>query len=226
MDESSPDPLFSDRGHAGGALGRHLREEYGDSTDLLIVGVPDGGIPVARQVARILDAPLKVLVVEKLPVPSQPELAFGAVASGGGRYLDEEAVRRWGLPDEAVEAVTSRERGDLRRREEEFGPASALPVEGRTVIVVDDVAVNGSTLRAALRTVRDTGATTVVAAVPVAAPDSVDTLAPEASGPVCLHEANPFVSVGAHYDDRFSGSGLHRMRPQTPAARGIKSGRE
>lgn len=172
-----------------------------------MLGLPRGGVPVAFEVARILGAPLDVLVVRKLGVPSQPELAFGAVAAGGVRYVDREMVRRVGLSREQVEQVTAREREELRRREQEYrGDAGDLSLEGRTVLVVDDGVATGATLQAALRVLREAGTDRVVVAVPVAPADSLEQLEEEADEVVCLRTPAPFFAISPHY----------RSFPQTP----------
>lgn len=191
---------FEDRAEAGRQLGRRLKEEYGDRSDVLVLGLPRGGVPVAREVARILDAPLDVLVVRKLGVPTQPELAFGAIAAGGVRYVDDDMVRRVGLSDEQVEEVVSREREELRRREVEFrGDAGEIAVEGRTVLVVDDGVATGATLRAALRVLREADPGRIVVAVPVAPSDSLRELEGDADEVVCLRTPEPFFAISPHY---------------------------
>lgn len=191
---------FEDRAEAGRLLGRRLQEEYGDRSDVLVLGLPRGGVPVAREVARILDAPLDVLVVRKLGVPTQPELAFGAIASGGVRYVDDDMVRRVGLSDEQAEEVVGREREELRRREVEFrGDAGEIAVEGRTVLVVDDGVATGATLRAALRVLREADAGRIVVAVPVAPSDSLRELEGDADEVVCLRTPEPFFAISPHY---------------------------
>ena len=191
---------FRDRAEAGRELGRRLREEYGDRPDVLVLGLPRGGVPVAREVARILDAPLDVLVVRKLGVPTQPELAFGAIAAGGVRHVDREMVRRLGLSEEQIEDVVSREREELRRREVEFrGDAGELEVEGRTVLVVDDGVATGATLQAALRVLREADAGRVVVAVPVAPSESLRELEEDADEVVCLRTPEPFFAISPHY---------------------------
>lgn len=191
---------FEDRAEAGRLLGRRLQEEYGDRSDVLVLGLPRGGVPVAREVARILDAPLDVLVVRKLGVPTQPELAFGAIAAGGVRYVDDDMVRRVGLSDEQVEEVVGREREELRRREVEFrGDAGEIGVEERTVLVIDDGVATGATLRAALRVLREADAGRIVVAVPVAPSDSLRELEGDADEVVCLRTPEPFFAISPHY---------------------------
>jgi len=192
--------VFDDRAEAGRRLGRCLEEEFGQRPDVVVLGLPRGGVPVAVEVARILGAPLDVLVVRKLGVPSRPELAFGAVAAGGVRYVDREMVRRVGLSRKQIEEVTARERQELRRREEEYrGDAGDLSLEGRTVLVVDDGVATGATLQAALRVLREAGADRVVVAVPVAPADSLEQLEEDADEVVCLRTPDPFFAISPHY---------------------------
>lgn len=198
---------FEDRAAAGRALGTELQDEYGGRQDVLVLGLPRGGVPVAFEVARMLEAPLDVLVVRKFGVPAQPELAFGAIAAGGERYVDREIVSRVGLSDEQIEDVAAREREELRRREKEFrGEKGELPLAGHTVIVVDDGVATGATLRAALRVLRESDAERIVAAVPVAPAESLEELKEDAEEVVCLRTPEPFFAISPHY----------RRFPQTP----------
>lgn len=212
---------FEDRVEAGRQLGRRLQDEYGERGDLLVLGLPRGGVPVALEVARALDAPLDVLVVRKLGVPSQPELAFGAIATGGERYLDRDMIGRLGLSEEQVDEVVAREREELRRREEEYrGGAGDLRVEGRTVLVVDDGVATGATLQAALRVLREADAGRVVAAVPVAPAESLEQLEEDADDVVCLRTPEPFVAISPHYRSfpQTTDDEVRRLLAETPGA--------
>ena len=220
-DSAADGESFEDRAEAGRRLGRRLREEYGGRPDLLVLGLPRGGVPVAREVARALDAPLDVLVVRKLGVPSQPELAFGAIAGGGERYVDRDMVRRLGLSEEQIEEVTAREREELRRREDEYrGGRREVRVEGRTVLVVDDGVATGATLQAALRVLREADAGRIVVAVPVAPSDSLEKLAEEADEVVCLRTPEPFFAISPHYRSfpQTSDDEVRRLLREAPGA--------
>ena len=192
--------LFRDRRDAGQRLaGRleHLRRE-----DPIVVGLPRGGVPVAAEIARVLDAPLDVIVVRKLGVPHQPELGMGAIGEDGVRVLNDELIRLAGVQPDEIAAVETRERAELERRATRFrGDRPALSLAGRTVIVVDDGIATGGTARAALQVARAHGAARVVLAVPVAAQDSLRALATEADEVVCLETPAAFFAVGQWYAD-------------------------
>lgn len=168
---------FQDRRDAGRTLAARLGA-YARRSDVVVLALPRGGVEVAAEVARALNAPLDILVVRKLGVPWQPELAFGAIASGGVRVVHRYLVRELGLTPEAIAAVTETERAELERRERAFrGENPPLEVVGRTVIVVDDGIATGSTMIAAVRTLNERHPARVVVAAPVAARDTCRWLA-------------------------------------------------
>ncbi len=189
---------FADRAEAGrafaGALHRHA------DADTVVLGLPRGGVPVAYEVARALGAPLDVLVVRKLGVPHHPELAFGAIGEGGVRVLNDVVVHHVGLSENAMAAVEEAERAELQRRVEVFrGGRRALPLTGRTVIVVDDGFATGATARAAALVARAHGARRVVLAAPIGAPDTLAALRQVADEVVCLGAPAGFTAVGQGY---------------------------
>jgi predicted phosphoribosyltransferase len=191
---------FADRTEAGRELAAALRE-YAGREDVLVLALPRGGVPVAFEVARELDAPLDVFLVRKLGLPSQPELAIGAIASGGVRVLNDEVVRAAAVSPETIEHVTAREREELARRERVYrGERPALDVEGRTVILVDDGLATGSTMRAAIRALRLQRPARIVAAVPVAPAETCDDLRGEADEVVCPHTPAPFIAISIWYE--------------------------
>jgi putative phosphoribosyl transferase len=146
---------------------------YANRPDVIVLALPRGGVPVAFEVARALNVQLDVLIVRKLGAPDQPELALGAIASGGVRVLNEELLRYYTVPDEVIESVAAREQEELERRERIYrGDRPAPDVRGRTVILVDDGIATGTTMRSAVEALKKLGATSVVIAVPVA-PESV-----------------------------------------------------
>jgi predicted phosphoribosyltransferase len=192
--------VFEDRAHAGAQLAERLEAYRG--RDVLILGIPRGGVPVAAEVARRLDAELDIVVARKLGAPFQPELAIGAVTANGGRYLDEALVHEAGVTDDYLEAVTANEEAEAHRREERFrGKRPAPRIERRTVIVIDDGLATGATMRAAVRSVRKGRPARVVVAVPVGPPATCAALRGEADDVVALHEPEPFLAVGVHYRD-------------------------
>lgn len=166
-----------------------------------MLALPRGGVPVGYEVARALGVPLDVIVVRKLGVPQQPELGMGAVGEGGVTVLDDAIVRAGRVRATELAAVEARERAELERRVTRYrGDRPMLPVEGRTVIVVDDGIATGGTARAALRVAREHGARRVVLAVPVAPPDTLAELAADADEVVTLATPTPFLAVGQWYE--------------------------
>lgn len=168
----------------------------------LVLGLPRGGVPVAAEVARLLGAPLDVLLVRKLGVPFQPEVAFGAIGEDGVRVLNTQLVSRLSLTSGQIAEVETRERTELLRRVGRYrGDRPPLALAGRTVIIVDDGLATGATARAAVEVARARGAERIVVAVPVAPPDTVADLAAAASQVVCLLSPGLFRGVGEWYDD-------------------------
>ncbi|GAA3947598.1 phosphoribosyltransferase family protein [Actinomadura viridis] len=192
--------MFLDRTDAGRRLGERLRRLRGE--DVVVVGLPRGGVPVAFEVARAMGAPLDVIVVRKLGVPWQPELGMGAIGEGGAREINEEIVRLARVSAEELAAVEEREHTELERRARRFrGDRPRVPLRGRTVIVVDDGIATGSTARAACQVARAQGAARVVLAVPVAPPDWTARLGGDADELVCLDTPELFASIGQFYGD-------------------------
>ncbi|MFF5488948.1 phosphoribosyltransferase family protein [Streptomyces virginiae] len=192
--------LFTHRAEAGERLAEALRHLKGE--DPVVLGLPRGGVPVAYRVARALGAPLDVVVVRKLGVPHHRELGFGAIGEGGVRVVSEDIVRgsRLGPPD--IEAVEHAEAAELARQAARFrGDRPRVPLDGRTVIVVDDGIATGATAAAACEVVRAQGAARVVLAVPVAPPDAVARLGSTADEVVCLATPHAFRAVGEWYQD-------------------------
>ena len=191
---------FADRAEAGRELARllvGLRHERP-----VVIGLPRGGVPVAAEVARALDADLDVIVVRKLGVPDQPELAMGAIGEGGVLVLDADVIRIAGIDDATVAAVENDERDELERRVRRFRRGRpALSLAGRTAIVTDDGIATGATARAALQVARALGARRIVLAVPVAPPDSLDRLRTEADAVVSVLRPAAMWAVGAYYRD-------------------------
>jgi putative phosphoribosyl transferase len=190
---------FRDRADAGRRLGEHLLPLR--SPDVVVLGLPRGGVPVAAQVATALGAPLDVIVVRKLGIPYQPEVAMGAIGEGGVRVLDEVLVARAGVSSEEVDAVEQRERATLESRVERLRAGrERLDLTGRTAIIVDDGIATGATANAAALVARQLGAARVVIAVPVGGADAADRIA-EADEVVCLLQPLGFQAVGSYYRD-------------------------
>lgn len=192
--------LFQDRSDAGRRLAARLVHLRGE--DPIVLGLPRGGVPVAAEVARALGAPLDVIVVRKLGVPSHPELGMGAIGEDGVRVLNDDVVLLAGVKTDQIAAVEARERVEVGRRAERFRRARArVSLAGRTVVVIDDGIATGGTARAALQVVRAHGAARVVLAVPVSAPDTLREMMAEADEVVCLAAPEGFMGVGQFYDD-------------------------
>jgi putative phosphoribosyl transferase len=193
--------IFKDRADAGRRLAKELLE-YAGRPDVIVLGLPRGGVPVAREVAKTLDAPLDTFVVRKLGVPRYEELAMGAIASGGVRVLNRDVVQLMQVPDEVIEAVAAQERKELERRERAYrGDRPQSDLRGKTVIVVDDGLATGATMRAAVAALRMREPARIVIAVPTAAPDTRDSFEGEVDRIVCLTTPVPFVAVGTWYED-------------------------
>ncbi|GAA3125415.1 phosphoribosyltransferase family protein [Planomonospora alba] len=193
--------MFADRRDAGMRLAARVRERLG-GVDAVVVGLPRGGVPVAFEVAREIGAPLDVIVVRKLGVPAQPELGFGAIGEGGVRVLNDDVVRAVGVTPGEMAQVERRERDELDRRARRFrGDRPPVSLEGRTVVVVDDGIATGGTARAACRVARAHGAARVVSAIPVGAPDAIESLRGVADEVVCLHAPADLFAIGAWYTD-------------------------
>jgi putative phosphoribosyl transferase len=192
---------FRDRREAGRQLARHLAA-YANRPDVLVLALPRGGVPVACEVARALDAPLEVFLVRKLGLPGHEELAMGAVASGGVRVLNRDVVEALRIPPEIIDAVVNRELQELERREREYRGDRPLPdVRGKTVILVDDGLATGSTMRAAAEALRQQGPARLVVAVPAGSPQTCDEFRDEVDEIVCAITPEPFYAVGLWYDD-------------------------
>ena len=191
---------FADRVDAGQRLAERLDRLRGE--DVVVLGLPRGGVPVAAEVARALDAPLDVIVVRKLGVPFQPELAMGAVGEGGALVVNERVVRAAHVSEVEFAAVEGRAREEVQRRARRFrGDRPRLALEGRTALVVDDGIATGSTARAACHVARAQGAARVVLAVPVCPPETVRALRTEVDELVCLQAPASFSAVGQFYLD-------------------------
>lgn len=190
---------FLDRADAGRRLAEHLAPWR--SPDVVVLGLPRGGVPVAAEVAAGLGAPLDVIVVRKLGIPYQPEVAMGAIGEGGVRVLDDELVARAGVTPAELDAVEQRERATLDERVARFrSDAARLDLSGRTAIIVDDGIATGATATAACRVARQFGATRVIVAAPVGAPDAARRI-DGADEVVCLLQPPGFHAVGAYYRD-------------------------
>ena len=191
---------FRDRREAGRRLAERLSGLRASSP--LVLGLPRGGVPVAFEVAKALGAPLDVLVVRKLGVPFQPELGMGAVGEDGVRVLNPDVLRQAGVTETQLAAVEARERAEVEERAVRLRRGRpAIPLEGRTVVIVDDGLATGGTARAAVQVARARGADRVILAVPVAPPETVAALRRDADDVVAVETPEPFFAIGGWYSD-------------------------
>jgi putative phosphoribosyl transferase len=195
------EPIFQDRVEAGRKLAEQL-QKYANREDVIVLGIPRGGVPVAFEVAKALKAPLDIFVSRKLGTPGQEELAFGAVASGGVRVLDQEIVESVGISDQQMEQITEKVRMEVERREKLYrGDRPALKLEAKTVILVDDGIATGSSMRAAIAALRLLKPARIVVAVPVAPLSTCKHLKQEADELICVRTPEFFFAIGEFYSD-------------------------
>jgi putative phosphoribosyl transferase len=192
---------FANREEAGRLLAEKL-EKYAGRTDVVVLGLPRGGVPVAYEVAQRLGVSLDVFVVRKLGVPGFEELAVGAIASGGVRVLNEDIMRSLPNADQLIESVTEKETVELERREQTYRDGRPAPeLRDRVVILVDDGLATGATMRAAVAALRQQGVAKIVVAAPVGAPDTCRELEQEADETICATAPEFFQAVGQYYED-------------------------
>ncbi|MEN9735141.1 MAG: hypothetical protein RLZ45_3136 [Verrucomicrobiota bacterium] len=217
---------FRDRIEAGRALAQAMRR-FALWPDLLVLGLPRGGVPVAAEVARELNAPLDVLIVRKLGVPGWEELAFGAIASPGVRILNEDIVAHTRISEADIRRITDREQAELRRRELLYrGHVGAPDVTGRTVVVVDDGMATGATVHAAVLALREQHPGHLLLAVPIAPRDAVARMRPLVEELVVLRIPDDFVAVGQGYEvfDPTSDQEVRRLLAEAPRHRDHATG--
>lgn len=196
------EPIFQDRIDAGKALASDL-ETYADRDDVIVLALPRGGVPVAYEVAQRLRVPMDVFVVRKLGVPGHEEFGFGAIASGGIRFVNDEVVRALKMPEAMVERVVEREQAELERREISYrGDRPEPELKDRTVIIVDDGLATGSTMRAAVTALKTRDPKLIIVAVPVASEQACEDFKHEADVmSVCAVTPEPFYGVGMWYEN-------------------------
>ncbi|MCH8150993.1 MAG: phosphoribosyltransferase [Planctomycetes bacterium] len=202
--------MFTNREEAGRQLAQrllHVKDEHADG--VVVLGLPRGGVVVAAEIARVLDAPLDVLVVRKLGAPGQPELAIGAVTNGEQpqQVLNQQVIHMLGVSEAYLQEEIGRQLVEVRRRQELYrGGRPAVRLEGRTVIVADDGIATGATVRAGVQALRRSALGRIVLTVPVAPPEVAESLRTEVDQLVCLHTPSAFGAVGAFYADFFQTS--------------------
>src|SRR5947209_6232194 len=214
--------IYRDRAEAGRRLAAQLTD-YANRSDVLVLALPRGGVPVAYEVAKALRAPLDIFLVRKLGVPGHEELALGAIATGGVRVLNEEVMRHLDISPETIDALAMTEQRELQRRERSYrGKRSPPEVNGRTVILIDDGLATGSTMRAAVAALRRQGPARVIVAVPVGAPETCADFQGEADAVVCARTPEPFYAVGLWYQDftQTSDEEVHDLLRQAAGGQG------
>jgi putative phosphoribosyl transferase len=193
--------IFANRAQAGRLLAERL-QSYTKRPDVTALGIPRGGVAVAFEIAEALGVPLDVFVARKLGVPSQEELAFGAIASGGVRVLDPEIISAVGISDADIQEVTAQEQRELQRRERLYrGARAPLDIRGRTVILADDGIATGSSLRAAISALRQLQPARLIVAAPVAPHSTCGRLRQEVDDLVCVEMPRSFRAIGEFYED-------------------------
>ena len=193
--------IYRDRRDAGKCLAPRL-SEYANRDDVIVLALPRGGVPVAYEVAKALRAPLDIFLVRKLGVPGHEELAMGAIATGGVRFVNDDVVKYLKIPDEVIDAVAAHELKELKRRERAYrGDRSEPDVHGKTVILVDDGLATGSTMRAAAASLRQQEPARIVVAVPVSAVQTCNEYRMGVDEIICADTPEPFMGVGMWYRD-------------------------
>ena len=215
-------PRFQDRSEAGKILAAHVAKAV-DDPDIIVLALPRGGVPVAFEVARSLRAPMDIYVVRKLGLPGEEELAIGAIASGGVRVLNRALIAHLQIPEELIERVTAQQSIELERREQLYrGTRGLIPLRGHTTILVDDGLATGATMLAAARSVRAQQPRRIVVAVPVASSSACEDIREDVDQTVCVVTPEPFLAVGAWYDD-FSQTSDSEVRSLLAQSRGEAS---
>lgn len=213
--------IFRDRSDAGQYLATKLLQ-YKDREDVLVLALPRGGVPVAFEVAQVLQVPMDIFLVRKLGVPGHEELAMGAIATGGVRVLNEDTVNYLGIPPDVIDSITEMELKELKRREIAFRGNRPEPnVKGKTVILIDDGLATGSTIRAAAQALRGQDPARIIVAVPVSAPQTCDEYRMGVDEIVCAVTPKRFLGVGRWYHD-FSQTTDEEVRDLLELARGEK----
>jgi putative phosphoribosyl transferase len=194
-------PLYKNRAEAGRKLAQAL-SDYAGRADVVVLGLPRGGVPVAYEVAKTLEAPLDVFIVRKLGVPGQEELAMGAIASGGVRVLNDEVVRGLSISEEEIQSIAEKEHAELERRERAYrGERARVDLKNKIAILVDDGLATGASMRAAVSGLRQHNPDKIVVAVPTAPPETCREFEDLADQVICLQTPSPFMGVGAWYAD-------------------------
>lgn len=201
MEKSNITLPFINRTEAGHLLGDAL-QSYADRSEVIILALPRGGVPVGFEVAKALNAPLDLMLVRKLGVPGRSELAMGAIATGGARVLNQDVIAMYNISAETIDQVAANEQSELQRRYQAYRDELPAPdLNNRCVILVDDGIATGATMRAAVAALRQAGPSEIVVAVPVGAPTTLNLLRNEADKVICLAVPDMLFSIGQWYSD-------------------------
>jgi putative phosphoribosyl transferase len=194
-------PIYENRLQAGRYLATQL-QQYANNPDVIVLALPRGGVPVGFEVAKALHVPLDVFIVRKLGVPGHEELAMGAIATGGIIVLNNEVINMLHIPRRVIDAVAAREEQELQRRDHLYRDDRPLPdVKGKIIILVDDGLATGSTMRAAIETLKQEHPAKIVVATPVGAPQTCEELSQLVSQVICAQTPEPFYGVGYWYQN-------------------------
>ncbi len=210
---------FSNRTEAGKLLAQKLKA-YANLSDVIVLALPRGGVPVGFEIAKELNIPFDVCVVRKLGIPHHKELAMGAIASNGVRVLNYDILSEWNIPDKIIDKVSAKELRELRRREHSYRDnRSVINVKNRTVILVDDGIATGSTMRAVIALMRQQKPKQIIVAVPVAPKSVCKELQTEVDKLVCLTMPEPFYAVGLWYENfpQTSDEQVHQLLEKSTA---------
>ncbi|NJN11286.1 MAG: phosphoribosyltransferase [Richelia sp. SL_2_1] len=210
---------FRNRTEAGKLLAQKLKA-YANLSDVIVLALPRGGVPVGFEIAKALNVPFDVCVVRKLGIPHHPELAMGAIASNGVRVLNYDILSEWNIPDKIIDKVSAKELRELRRREHSYRDnLPVIDVRNRTVIIVDDGIATGSTMRAVIALMRQQNPKQVIVAVPVAPKSVYKELQAEVDKLVCLTMPEPFYAVGLWYENfpQTSDEQVHKLLEKSTA---------
>lgn len=212
---------FLNRTEAGQKLAHELMA-YAGRSDVVVLALPRGGVPVAYPIADVLDAPLDVFIVRKLGVPGHEEMAMGAIASGGVRVLLPKILEQFGVKEAQIDTVTQQERAELERRERLYRGDAALPdLRGKTVILVDDGLATGASMHAAVRALRQYAPAQIVVAVPVASADTCAAFRAEVDDVICAFTPHPLQAIGLWYED-FAQTSDDEVRTLLERARALR----